>query len=191
MGNSINYKTYPPVIRYMGNEYIGGPITDSGVVEITQTEYDALPSEEKLNGKVYIVTPDVSTYTFVESQDKTCVVRINNATGERLWFFCGFTKGSSDVAPPTELAQYAPSVLCMTSNYPQGGVNQDGWIGFYLGNIRSWTQDTSQVTSGTFYGVYDLDGGVFPIQQINPYFDPYEITEPFFYYMGEKYIKDN
>lgn len=156
---------------------------------LAQSAYDALTTAEKNNGIIYFVTPNsTSDFTFVTSQDQTCVVRLNNVTHERLWFWCGFLNAYGDVAPPAELVSYVPSELMLTSNYPGGGISQNGWAGFYNSNICFWNQDKSAVITGYMYGVMDLDGSS---EQLNPYSDPYEVlsTDYNIYYMDVKYTR--
>lgn len=157
-----------------------------GARELTQSQYDALSQAEKTNGTIYFVKSDTN-YVYHTNQDGTLVVRIDPTLNQTLWFFCGYTKTASDIAPPSELSQYAPSNLLQTSNYPNKGTTQDGWVGFYLGNIRTWTQDTSQVMGGTFWGVLDVAGA---LQQITPYFDPYDVSTKI-YFMGTEYASKN
>ena len=160
---------------------------------LTQDAYNALSISEKNNGTIYFIQSggSISDYTFVVSQDETCIVRINNTTQESLWFWCGFNNEYGDAAPPTELAQYVPDTLVMTSNYPSGGTIQNGWVGFYNSNIRSWDQSTGYIVTGLMYGVLDLNDPT--SQQVRPYFNPYEIADSItsIYYMSNKYTKNN
>lgn len=193
MSYSINYKNYPPVIHYMDKEYLGGTLyANNGTVTISEDDYEALPTSEKMNGTVYIVEADPTAYTFYPSLDGTCVVRINNNTEQRLWFFCGFDMGIyGEVAPPSELSAYVPDDLRYSYNYPQypEEPGHDGWVGFYGGNVRGWIEDLSVLAGGVKWGIIDLDTET--VQQSNIYVDPYAVLLPTFYYMGTKYSANN
>lgn len=180
------YKSLREAVRALFN-------TNTSEIEyLTQAQYDNLSTAQKNNGKIYFVQPNsVSNYEFHESQDGTCVVRINETAGEHLWFFRNYHKEDSDVAPPTELLSYVPSNLVLAANYPGGTGTQNGWIGFYNNNIRSWTQDTGSLMAGNFYGIVDLDDSA--ESQSIPYYDPYDISlgEYKLYYMSVEYTKNN
>lgn len=150
-------------------------------VHILQEDYNNLSDEQKKNGRIYFVYK--YNYEFHESSDGTLVVRIG-ADGTK-WFFRGYTKESGDMTPPNSLSSYVPSSLIMTSNYPNGGTSQNGWIGFYQNKIRSWNQSKAQTMAGTFYGVLDVNGVE---SQITPYYDPYDDVTPIMIsYMGVEY----
>lgn len=150
-------------------------------VHILQEDYNNLSDEQKKNGRIYFVYK--YNYEFHESSDGTLVIRIG-ADGTK-WFFRGYTKESGDVTPPSSLSSYVPSSLIMTSNYPEGGTSQNGWIGFYQNKIRSWNQSKAQTMAGTFYGVLDVNGVE---SQITPYYDPYDDVTPIMIsYMGVEY----
>ena len=138
------------------------------------------------NGKV--LDPNYSYYTY---QNEQIVVRVYHE-GENdeqiLWFFNGWEQTSGDMAIPSSLSSYKPtdSTPIYSANYPDGLTTQDGWIGFYNNNIRAWTQSTSSITTGTMYGVVDINDGS---RQINPYENPYIYLEPknCIYYQNIKY----
>ena len=180
------YKSLREAVRALFNT------NTSEIAYLTQAQYDNLSTAQKNNGKIYFVQPNsVSNYEFHESQDGTCVVRINETAGEHLWFFRNYYKEDSDAAPPTELLSYVPSNLVLAANYPGGTGAQNGWIGFYNDNIRSWTQDTGSLMAGNFYGIVDLDD---PAESQNiPYYDPYDISlgEYKLYYMSVEYTKNS
>ena len=52
---SINYDNFPPIIHYMGHAYMGGMIQGSNGINITQAQYDALSTADKMNGKIYMI----------------------------------------------------------------------------------------------------------------------------------------
>lgn len=150
-------------------------------VHILQADYNELSDAQKKDGRIYFVYR--YNYEFHESSDGKLVVRIG-ADGTK-WFFRGYTKESGDVTPPSSLSSYVPSSLKLTSNYPNGGTSQNGWIGFYRNKIRSWNQSKAQTMAGTFYGVLNVDGAE---SQITPYYDPYDDVTPIMIsYMGVEY----
>lgn len=150
------------------------------VKELTQTEYDALPSTKLTDNIVYYISgtrvldPDYTYHTWGENDEIVVRVYHEGESDQSIkWCFRNWNQTSGDMAIPSSLVTYAPTDLSpiYSANYPNGGETQDGWIGFYNNNIRAWIQSTGYTTTGRMYGVVDINGGD---HQINPYEDdPY------------------
>ena len=106
--------------------------------------------------------------TVLWSNDETLAAFIDQDNDRVVWYFIGFEKTSSDVAIPPEMV-IGQSNLVYSKAYSSDKITQIGNIGFYNGNIRSWTIDTTQTLGGTFWGVVYSDGGQ---GQNNPYSNP-------------------
>lgn len=97
MGNTINYKTYPPVIHYMDKEYIGGPIESTSSKKFKGIYYDFRESldmqfidgiepsegEKELYNMImpdyFIPTPPVNRFTRDENGLQLASTNYNNA----------------------------------------------------------------------------------------------------------------
>lgn len=104
----------------------------------------------------------------IYSNDGTLAAYIDRPNNRVVWYFMGFTKTASDVAIPPEMCIGQPYTL-YSKAYDSDKTTQLGQIGFYNGNIRSWTTSTTQLLAGTFWGVVYSNGGQ---GQDNPYSDP-------------------
>ena len=195
--NDVQTDLYAPSVDVEDVYVNGSSVLDNNNIAQIKThktlslgQYNQLSTAEKNNGTIYFVESSNANYTYVESQDGTCVVRIDNTTHETLWFWRGYNFTSGDMPIPSELRSYAPnsSTPIFTSNYPGGRSIQDGWVGFYNNQMRCWIQDLSLTGGGIQYGVLDVNG---VNQQINPYTDPYDVGGNFeIYYMGHKYSEN-
>ena len=58
MSNTMNYEKRPPVLRYMGNEYMGGEVKP--IMEITYSDYGNLSQTEISNNCYYITDYTIS-----------------------------------------------------------------------------------------------------------------------------------
>lgn len=152
-------------------------------VELTQAEYNALTPAEKTNGKLYL-THD-GGYSFVHYNNDIITIRVNNTTGQTLWFFNGFYKDAADLAIPAELVDYLPDHTTPTQVIQAKAWTDDtssttnGWIGFvYPGTgsvkIRSWSINFATLVAGTFWAVLDIDGSSAEGGQTLPYSTPTE-----------------
>lgn len=173
------------------------------VKELTQAEYNALSTDEKQNGNLYL-THD-GGYDFISYDNGKIVVRVNNSTGQTLWFFNGFTKESSDMEVPAELAPYLPtqtspvSVMMAKSWTDDTSTTTNGWVGFlYPGTsnvkIRTWSANGSQLRSGESWAVLDIDGSVAEFGQTAPYSAPTEglsLLPNRIYFNGTKYAENS
>lgn len=134
--------------------------------ELTQAEYNALTPAQKSNGKLYF-THD-GGYDFFNYDNGKIVVRTNTTTGERIWFFNGFTKTADDMDIPAELVPYLPQqtqagqVALTWAWTDDTSTTREGAIGFlYPGTssvkIRSWNNNYSTLMGGTFWGTLIID----------------------------------
>lgn len=149
------------------------------VKELTQTEYDALPSTKLTDNVVYYISgakvldPDYTYHTWGENDEIVVRVYHEGESDENIiWFFNGWNQTAIVMSFPTELEPYKPSNTepILGANYPNGGTTQDGWIGFYDDSIRAWSQTTEYNVTGIKYGVVDING---ESRQYIPYEDPY------------------
>ena len=155
-------------------------ILKTPVKEITQAQYDLLPSTKLTDNIVYYISgtkvldPDYTYHTWGENDEIVVRVYHEGESDETIkWCFRNWNQTSGDMAIPSSLVTYAPTDLSpiYSANYPNGGETQDGWIGFYNDNIRAWIQSTGDTTTGRMYGVVDINGGA---RQTNLYEDdPY------------------
>ena len=155
----------------------------SNNVFISQDDYDALPNSKESDNVAYFIHNDTSSdYTYHTDNTDKIVVRVyheGESDEETEVFFCGWNQTAGDVPIPQEIAQYLPadtvSHIYHSGNFPSGGLVQDGWIGFYNGNIRMWNQPRSAVTTGTVYGVVKTSDPNISEPQSNIYSDPYDV----------------
>ena len=172
------------------NKWVNADGSTANIVELTQAEYDALPSSKLSDDIVYMaysngsrLDPAYSYYTYGDNDE--IVVRVFDEGGSNekvLWFFNGFTKTSDDWAIPSELQPYVPNnITCASETFESdSSTTQTGWIGWHSGLgtmnlLRSWTVNWTQTLGGTFYAVVDISGGQY---QDTQYYDPYVyITE--------------
>ena len=173
------------------------------VKELTQGEYNALSTDEKQNGNLYL-THD-GGYDFISYDNGKIVVRVNNTTGQTLWFFNGFYKDSPDLAIPSELLPYLPNhttstnIIQAKSWTDDTSTSTNGWIGFvYPGTsnvkIRSWSTNFSQLIAGTFWAVLDIDGSSAEGGQTANYSSPTEglsLLPNRVYFNGTKYAENS
>lgn len=150
------------------------------VKELTQAEYNALSTDEKQNGNLYL-THD-SGYDFISYDNDKIVVRVNSTTGQIIWFFNGFTKTADDMTVPSELVPYLPrqtqsgQVALTWAWTDDTSTTRNGAVGFlYPGTanvkIRSWNNNYSQLMAGTFWGTLIIDDAG---EQHNNYSSPTE-----------------
>lgn len=155
------------------------------IKELTQSEYDELSLTEKQNGTVYMTHDDGGSYEFVSYDNGKIVVRVDQTTGQTLWFFNGFYKDATDLSIPTELTPYLPTrtattrVMQAKSWTDDTSTTTNGWIGFLdqgTANVklRSWTPNFQQLQAGTFWAVLDIDGSTAEGGQTAPYSSPYD-----------------
>jgi len=165
---------------------LGGGGT-ANIVNCTQAEYDALPSSKESDNVLYIVyfdggqilDPDYSYYTYGDNDE--IIVRVyheGESDQQILWFFRGWNQTGTIISVPSELSAYAPTVAnqaVASKNFTDNtGATQNGWIGFYSGTIRAWSQDWASNITGVMYGVVDPNGSYYPNPQTNSYVDdPY------------------
>lgn len=158
----------------------------ANISQLTQDEYDALPSTKESDDVLYMVyddkesplDPNYRYYKYGENDE--IIVRVyheGESDQEILWFFNGFTKTASDWAIPAELQPYVPSPkVCASKAYSsEDSATQIGWLGWHNGLgtmylLRSWTTNWSYTLAGTFYAVVDVSQGN---EQQNEYYDPY------------------
>lgn len=171
---------------------------NANIEELTEGEYHNLPGSEKNNGTVYF-TYD-GGYEYISALDGKIIVRVNTTDPtDCLWFFNGFVATGLDNTVPTELTEYLPSTPSSTAVASKGygtseATTQVSWIGFYNGNIRSWSINWTAGYAGTIYGVVDITGGQ---HQENGYADAYTYptatpTVPNHIYMnGRKYSEES
>lgn len=173
------------------------------IKELTQAEYNALSTDEKQNGNLYL-THD-GGYDFISYDNGKIVVRVNNSTGQTLWFFNGFTKESGDMEVPVELVPYLPtqtssiSVMMAKSWTDDTSTTTNGWVGFiYPGTsnvkIRTWSADGRYLRAGESWAVLDIDGSVAEFGQTAPYSAPTEglsLLPNRIYFNGTKYAENS
>lgn len=118
-------------------------------------------------------TPIVYHY----SNDRKICVGENTIDGTCTWYFMGYYLAENDTAPPSELLAYIPAdtgVLQSENYVSDQDLTQNGWCGFYNGNLRLWTVDTSSLQTGYLWGVvntFEKTGTVY-YPQHNGYFEP-------------------
>ena len=158
---------YSSRIKYMSETYGA-----ANIEELTEGDYQALTNIEKNNGTVYF-TYD-GGYKYISALDGKIIVRVNTSDPtDCLWFFNGFVATGLDNTVPTELTTYLPSSSGAVASKGYGtseATTQVSWIGFYGGNIRSWTINWNAGYVGTIYGVVDITSGQ---HQDNGYQDAY------------------
>lgn len=169
------------------------------VKELTQAEYNALLTTEKQNGNLYL-THD-GGYDFISYDDGKIIVRVNNSTGQTLWFFNGFYKESTDLDIPSVLLPYVPTqtstinVMMAKSWTDDTSTTTNGWVGFvYPGTsnvkIRTWNASGSQLRAGESWAVLDIDGSTAEFGQTANYSSPTEglsLLPNRIYYNGKLY----
>lgn len=155
----------------------------ANIVELTQAEYDALPSSKLSDDTLYMVyfdggqtlDPNYNYYKYGENDE--IVVRVyheGQADQEVLWFFNNWTATALDNSIPAELQEWKPTNTnpIYSDSYATVGGAQTSWVGFYANNIRSWN-----ITLATGYvGVINAVVNPFPTsegQQTNGYYSPY------------------
>lgn len=165
-------------VEYGGSSSSGGG-SDSSNVFISLSDYDALPSSKESDNKVYFIHTDIDDYTFHEDNTGTIVVKVfheGEEDEETEVFFCGWSQSTTEIPIPAEIAQYLPadtsSHVYHSSNWPNGGPIQNGWVGFYAGKIRLWDQTRTALTTGTAYGVVKTSNPNIAEPQMNRYVDP-------------------
>ena len=104
----------------------------------------------------------------IYNNDRTLAVYLDQTNNRIVWYFMGFEKTASDAQIPPEMI-LSQSGLMYSKAYGSDKETQIGQIGFYGGNIRSWSINTAQLIAGTFWGVVYSNGGE---GQTNPYTDP-------------------
>ncbi len=178
----------------------GGGSGGASAIEKTQAEYDALTPAQKTNGAIYMVQGSQElddNYSYYSAENDTIIVRVyhEGESDQKIeWFFRGWNQTSGDMTVPSNLTAYLPStpqIAIYSANYPNDTTPQNGWIGFYGGSIRAWTQDLANTMTGIMYGVVDIDGGA---DQTNPHIDdPHIYVEGSnkIYYMGIEYANTN
>ena len=154
--------------------------------EVTQANYDNLPSSKESDNALYMVysdgqilDPDYSYHKYGNNDE--IIVRVyheGQSDQQTLWFFRGWNQSSGIMDIPSSLITYAPSdtsqPVASISFTDNTGATQNGWIGFYSNNIRVWSQDWALYITGIMYGVVDPEGTGYPNPQTNPYVDdPY------------------
>lgn len=161
----------------------GGGGGSANIVELTQAEYDALPSSKESDNVLYIVyfdggqilDPDYSYHKYGDNDE--IIVRVYHeglSDQQTLWFFNGWNQTSLDMSIPTELQAYKPSNTSpiFSDSYATVGGTQTSWFGFYNNNFRSW--DLS--LGGQYIGIIHAVVNPFPSstgQQMNGYYSPY------------------
>lgn len=155
----------------------------ANIVELTQAEYDALPSSKLSDDVLYMVyfdggqslDPNYNYYKYGENDE--IVVRVyheGQADQEVLWFFNNWTATALDNTIPQELQTWKPTNTnpIYSDSYATVGGAQTSWVGFYANSIRSWN-----ITLATGYiGVVNAVVNPFPTsagQQTNGYYSPY------------------
>lgn len=161
----------------------GGGGGDANIVELTQAEYDALPSSKLSDDTLYMVyfdggqtlDPNYNYYKYGENDE--IVVRVyheGQADQEVLWFFNNWTATALDNSIPAELQAWKPTNTqpIYSDSYAEVGGAQTSWVGFYANSIRSWN-----ITLATSYiGKVNAVVNPFPTstgQQTNGYYSPY------------------
>lgn len=166
--------------------YSSVTVSVPGMVDITQTDYDALPDAQKKNGSIYRI---LKNYEYHVSNDGDIVVKIGS--GKTLWYFIG-KYVNQEVSIPSELQSYKPTVSQLvqaSKSYTDGGITQNGWVGFYNNYIRFWSTDWASLQAGYTYGVVDPNNDT--NLQTLVYESPYNYrTYYVFYYMGEEYFTE-
>ena len=145
--------------------------------ELTQDEYDALPSSKNSDGIIYFIKD-----CKIIKDDSGIVVTIDS-NNKITWYFNNYSyTNQQDLPVPNALRQYLPtpvtSEACSSRtsayNHENDG-ERDGWIGFVFNLyeypcIRAWT-DEGYFNAGRFDGQYvvgDGDGGN-PENQVHEY----------------------
>lgn len=167
----------------------------ANIQNITQEEYDALPSSKESDDTLYMVyddkenplDPSYSYYVHDDGTNGKIIVRQHTTSGvvdETLWFFQGWHKEASDINIPSDLVAYMPSTISPTrimqakSWSDDTSTTHNGWIGFLDqatagAKIRSWTANLSSLTALTAWAVLDVNGSTAEGGQISDYYDPY------------------
>lgn len=155
----------------------------ANIVELTQAEYDALPSSKLSDDTLYMVyfdggqtlDPNYNYYKYGDNDE--IVVRVyheGQADQEVLWFFNNWTSTALDNSIPTKLQAWKPTNTqpIYSDSYATVGGEQTSWVGFYANSIRSWSLDLGTGYIGTVNAVvnpYPTSAG----QQENGYYSPY------------------
>lgn len=187
MGTStVNFECVYDIPAYKGTKIYHNDIEfkNTGVNELTQTEYDNLPLAKRQNGSIYMTHDD--DYKFISYNNDQIVVRVNTNTGETLWFFNGWVKSTTaDVDIPAELISYLPDhttstqVIQAKAWTDSTSTTTNGWVGFvYPGTssvkLRAWSTNFRSLISGTFWAVLDINGSSAEGGQTAPYSAPTE-----------------
>lgn len=159
----------------------------ANIVSLTQAEYDALPSSKESDNVLYLayfdggqtLDPDYNYHKHGDNDE--IIVRVyheGQSDQQTLWFFRGWNQTGTIISVPSELSAYAPTVAnqaVASKNFTDNtGATQNGWIGFYSGTIRAWSQNWASNITGIMYGVVDPNGSYYPNPQTNSYIDdPY------------------
>ena len=137
----------------MGYKYKGGS-GSSNVIELTQSEYDALPEGEKNNGCIYMVSSQVlvpEELTEAQTSTSTAVTASSYQYDTNLnqyhYPWCAFNRVSPN---PNEMAYPTPGVTTQTCWNPNA--NQDGsdsWICYHFD--RAYKMTSMTINSFTDY----------------------------------------
>ncbi len=152
------------------------------VVEISQDDYDALPSSKTSDGIVYFITSDkeldsnYSYYTYGSNDE--IVVRVyheDEDDEEIVWFFHGFTQASGlQPIPSALLPYYKLTTVQSAKSYLTGTSSIDGWVAvsIYQGNYVIGLYNTSygQYSTNSIDAVIVMGNGA---EQNTTYYDPY------------------
>ena len=154
--------------------------------KLTQSEYDALTTAEKMDGTLYIVCSDADTtnYQYRVLKDGEIVARRNISSGDVTWWFVGYSNGGTDYKIPTDMQSWLPASGLIWGDSYDSSMVQNANVGIYNGFAREWSIDTSILVGHPTWGVVTNSGGQ---DQSNPYTTPPSI-ENALYYMGVKVV---
>lgn len=155
----------------------------ANISQLTQDEYDTLPSTKESDDVLYMVyddkenTLDPNYKYYKYGTNDEIIVRVyheGESDQEVLWFFNNWTATALDNTIPQELQAWKPTNTqpIYSDSYAVVDGAQTSWIGFYGGGIRSWTLDMGTGYIGNINAVVNP----FPAsvgQQTNGYYDPY------------------
>ena len=154
-GNTVrSSSTRTWTITYAKKDFSSGGGGGTDVIELTQSEYNALPEEEKNNGCIYMVSSQASTpeeLTEAQTNTSTAVTASSYTYDTNLnqyhYPWCAFNRVSPN---PNEMAYPTPGVTtqtCWSPNPSQDGSNS--WICYHFD--RAYKMTSMTINSFTDY----------------------------------------
>ena len=163
-----------------GNEYIGGGGgSKSEIVELLQADYDALSSDKKNNGDLYMVydepqlDPDYNYYKWGDNDEIVVRVYHEGENDEEIrWYFHNYSQQATLLPIPSELSNYWSGTNSAKA-YTPNTTTVYGWMAISdsQGGVRGiYSTSWSTYLTGAIDAVIVMGDGA---EQDTTYSDPY------------------